>query len=214
MDEPTEPKVLRKIINPTVALWVTLAAILVVPLVLLAIAIEDGPAPSQDRTVLDWVVDRDNRVVSGLSQGITFLTDNRTSAVLGLLAIAFFWLIGSSRAALGFGVVGVAIVVVAFLGDFTLAQWVGRSSPLDERQVSFPSGHVFGATVFYGFLGFLGIYYGLKKKLLIPIVSLIVILVLAVGFSRMFEEAHWPSDVAAGYLVGGVWLLLLIPSFL
>ena len=164
--------------------------------------------------MLDWVLDRDNALVSGLSEGISFLTANTTSAVLGLLGIAFLWLIGSSRAAVGFGVVGAAIVVVAILGDYTLGQFVGRSSPLDERQVSFPSGHVFGSTVFYGFWGFLAIYYGLKRKILIPLLSLIVVLVLAVGFSRMFENAHWPSDVAAGYLLAGLWLLILIPSFL
>lgn len=214
MDELKESNMIRKTINPKVALWLMLAAAFTVPLVLLTIAIEDGPVPSQDQTVLDWVVDRDNGVVSGFSDGITFLTDNRTSAVLGVLGIAFFWLIGSSRAAVGFGVVGAAIVVVAFLGDYTLGEAVGRSNPLDDRQVSFPSGHVFGATVFYGFWGFLGIYYGLKKKILIPLLALIVALVLAVGFSRIFEQAHWPSDVAAGYLLGGLWLLLLIPSFL
>jgi len=210
----TGTNVIRKAINPKVALWLILAAILAVPLILLTIAIEDGPVPSQDQTVLDWVVDRDNGVVSGLSDGITFLTDNRTSAALGVLGIAFFWLIGSTRAAVGFGVVGVAIVAVAFLGDSTLGELVGRESPDGERDVSFPSGHVFGATVFYGFWGFLGVYYGLKKKILIPLLSLIVVLVLAVGFSRIFEQAHWPSDVAAGYLFGGLWLLLLIPSFL
>ena len=29
----------------------------------------------------------------------------------------------------------------------------------------------------------------------------------------MFEEAHWPSDVAAGYMLGGLWLLVLILFF-
>lgn len=39
-------------------------------------------------------------------------------------------------------------------------------------------------------------------------------LILAVGYSRMYENAHWPSDVAAGYLLGGLWLLVLIPFFI
>ena len=39
-------------------------------------------------------------------------------------------------------------------------------------------------------------------------------MILAVGFARMYEQAHWPSDVAGGYLLGSLWLLLLIPFFL
>jgi len=207
--------VIQKTINPRVALWLVLAAILAVPLILLTVTIEDGAIPSQDQTVLAWVVDRDNALVSGLSKGVTFLADNRTSAVLGVLGITFLWLIGSSRAAVGFGVVGLVIVGVAFLGDLILGGIVDHVAPSgDDTGRSFPSGHVFGATVFYGFWGFLGVYYGLKKKILVPLLALIVALILAVGFSRMFEQAHWPSDVAAGYLLGGLWLLLLIPSFL
>ena len=49
--------------------------------------------------------------------------------------------------------------------------------------------------------------------MLVPILALLFFLILAVGFDRMFEEVHWPSDVAAGYLLGGIWLLLLIPFF-
>ncbi len=53
----------------------------------------------------------------------------------------------------------------------------------------------------------------MKKKILIPLLSLGLAFILAVGFSRMFEQAHWPSDVAGGYLLGGLWLLVLIPVF-
>ena len=213
-DQPTGTSVLRQVASPAVVLWLVAAAVLAASLVLLAIAIENDPVPSQDQTVLDWVVSRDYPLVSGLSEGVTFLTDNRTSFALGLLVITFFWLIGLSRAAVGFAVVGGVIVVVAFLGDTILGEIVGCSSPLDERQVSFPSGHVFGSTVFYGFWGFLGVHYRLKKKILIPLLGLFFALISAVGFSRMFEQAHWPSDVAAGYLLGGLWLLVLIPLFL
>lgn len=38
--------------------------------------------------------------------------------------------------------------------------------------------------------------------------------ILAMSFARMFKEVHWPGDVAAGYLLGGIWLLLLIPFFI
>ena len=37
---------------------------------------------------------------------------------------------------------------------------------------------------------------------------------MTVGLARIFLQAHWPSDVAAGYLLGGIWLLLLVPFLL
>ncbi len=152
-DQPTRTNMIRRVVSPRVILWLVAAAVLAASLVLVTIAIENDPVPSQDQTVLDWVVSRD--YVSGLSEVVTFLSDNRTSAALGLLVIAFFWLVGLSRAALAFAVVGGVIVVVAFLGDTILGEAVGRSTPLDEGQTSFPSGHVFGSTVFYGFWGYL-----------------------------------------------------------
>ncbi len=49
---------------------------------------------------------------------------------------------------------------------------------------------------------------------LVPLLIFVVVLILTVSLARIFEQAHWPSDVAAGYLLGGIWLLVLIPFFL
>ena len=215
LDQPTGTSVLRQVASPAVVLWLLATAALGVPLILLTTALEGGTIPSQDRTVLDWVTGRDTPLLGGTSEAISAFTGAFPAAGIGLAVIAFLWLLGATRTAFGFAVVGAVVFVVAFLGDLTLGGIVGHSPPVgDASDRSFPSGHVFATTVFYGFWGFLGIYYGLKKKILIPLLSLILILVLAVGFSRMFEEAHWPSDVAAGYLLGGLWLLLLVPAFL
>jgi undecaprenyl-diphosphatase len=40
------------------------------------------------------------------------------------------------------------------------------------------------------------------------IVSIAVLIILTIGFSRLYLGVHFPSDVIAGYLLGGVWLLL------
>ena len=66
----------------------------------------------------------------------------------------------------------------------------------------------------FGFIGFLGVYYRMKKKLLVPLLVLIAATILLVGPARIYEQAHWPSDVAAGYLLGALWLLVVIPIFL
>ena len=136
------------------------------------------------------------------------------AAGIGIAVVVLLWLVGATRMAMGFAVVGAAVLIVVLLGDRTLGGIVEHVAPSGEDTAkSYPSGHVFGATVFYGFWGFLGIHYGLKSKLLIPLLVVLAALILAVGFSRIFENAHWPSDVAAGYLPGGLWLLILIPFF-
>ena len=201
--------------SPRLWLWLLAIAALTVPLVLLTIAVKDGPVPSQDRIVLDWVVGRDVPLLAGFMRGISGLTSNFPAMGMGIAGIAFLWLVGLTRASLAFAVVGVTVGVVAFTGDLTLGEIVGRSRPLlEESESSFPSGHVFGSTVFFGFWGFLAVYYKLSRRILVPLIVLIFAVILAVGFARMIEQAHWPSDVAASYLLGSLWLLLLIPFFI
>ena len=205
----------RIVTRPWLLLWLAAAGAVTAALVLLTIAISDSPVPSLDRTVLDWVVGRDVPLLAGFMHGISGLTSNFPAMGMGIAGIAFLWLVGLTRGALAFAIVGGTVGVVAFAGDLTLGEIVGRSRPLmEESETSFPSGHVFGSTVFFGFWGFLAVYYRLNRRILIPLVGLFIAVILAVGFARMFEQAHWPSDVAAGYLLGGLWLLLLIPFFI
>ena len=134
---------------------------------------------------------------------------------MGLAGTAFLFLLGKPRVAFAFAVVGAVVGIVAVTGDYTLGEVVGRTRPLADKPVpSFPSGHVFGSTVFFGFSSFLAVQYRLEKKILVPFLAVMALLILAVGPARIYEQAHWPSDVAAGYLLGALWLLILIPSFL
>lgn len=75
---------------------------------------------------------------------------------------------------------------------------------------SFPSGHAMVSIVIYGFLGYI-----LAKQF--PqwrgrIFALTFVLIVAIGFSRLYLGVHWPTDVAAGYAAGLVWLIACIKS--
>ena len=75
-----------------------------------------------------------------------------------------------------------------------------------ELSWSFPSGHAILAVSLYGFL-FYFFWKNLKKQPhKVAALFFCLLIIIAVGFSRLYLGAHYLSDVLAGYLVGMVWL--------
>jgi len=64
---------------------------------------------------------------------------------------------------------------------------------------SFPSGHAFVSTVYYGLLAIL-LAAGVWGR------AAFITLVLLVGVSRVYLGYHYPSDVVAGWALAAVWL--------
>ena len=73
---------------------------------------------------------------------------------------------------------------------------------------SFPSGHAALAAVVYLTLGLLQAQTLPRRRLKVYVVGLAVLLALAVGTSRVYLGVHWPSDVLAGWTLGGLWALV------
>jgi membrane-associated phospholipid phosphatase len=79
---------------------------------------------------------------------------------------------------------------------------------ITEGSYSFPSGHALGSLVLYGFIAYLLATHRPRYSYLIY--SLAVVLIGAIGLSRLYLGVHWPTDIIAGYGVGFIWLTFCI----
>lgn len=90
-----------------------------------------------------------------------------------------------------------------------------RDRPYDlmiitESGYSFPSGHAMASLGFYGFIIYLLWHFNITKRMKILFSIMLSILILLIGMSRIYLGVHYASDVLAGYMVSGAYLILYI----
>lgn len=148
---------------------------------------------------------------------ITHLADTATLTVLGIVGtLALLWL---RRRWLAL-VVAVAMAGNALLNS-TLKAVFARARPLHDPTealvsgFSFPSGHSSGAVVAYGMLAYVLIRClspAHAARLRLPLVLAATALAFTIGCSRIFIQAHFATDVLAGFASGSAWLAVCIVS--
>lgn len=79
-----------------------------------------------------------------------------------------------------------------------------------ETGYSFPSGHSITSMVFYGYLVYLTYKYINNKKIKIPLIIFLILLIPTIGLSRIYLGVHYTSDVLCGFLLGIIYLILFI----
>jgi undecaprenyl-diphosphatase len=75
---------------------------------------------------------------------------------------------------------------------------------------SFPSGHSMMSAVVYLTLGALLARTQADRAVKVYILAIAVLLTALVGVSRVYLGVHWPTDVLAGWALGGVWALICL----
>ncbi len=157
------------------------------------------------------IIEIDNRILELLSSirnnGITKFLEIYTDFIVYemilviliiLLSIRFNYII---KIALIINSIGVGILNIGIKTLFKV------SRPLTFMIIkadgySFPSGHSVVAASFYLLIMYI-VYKNIDKKYLkYSIIIFLLIIILSVGFSRMYLGVHYLSDVLASYLIG------------
>lgn len=159
-----------------------------------------------------------NPVFGNLMWGLTWL-GNYYQAIFSLILVGgLFWYFKKRDFAIGLlisatGLVGIGEVLKFIVGrprpDADLVHQIETFTKND----SFPSGHVLYYMGFYGFLLFT-VFTLIKNKLWRGVISgLLLFMISLIGLSRIYIGSHWFSDTLASYLMGSVWLYVVILIF-
>ena len=81
---------------------------------------------------------------------------------------------------------------------------------VEESGYSFPSGHSMVSMAFYGIIIYL-VYKNVSNKYLKwLLITLLSLLILAIGFSRIYVGVHYFTDVVGGFLLGLAYLVIYV----
>lgn len=103
--------------------------------------------------------------------------------------------------------IGVGILLKDVIGRARPEYFLTGSAP---SSLSFPSGHSLFAMLFGGLLIVLAEELPISTPIRRGLQTVLAMLILGVGASRVYLGVHWPSDVVGGYLFGIVALMGLV----
>lgn len=112
----------------------------------------------------------------------------------------------------------VIVLLLSTASNILLKSVINRSRPAHEHLVevntlSFPSGHSMSAMAFYGFLIYLTVVSKIPITLKSFLCVILVLTIFSIGISRIYLGVHYPSDVAAGFVGGLIWVTFCIVLF-
>src|SRR5919107_6129168 len=168
----------------------------------------EGESRAFDRAVLLWIhdtfpgwLDGPMRLVTALGYYYVVLP------LLALVALVFYrrgWWLSAVLLVVSTG--GSIVLTTVLKGVFQRTRPELFDSGYQASFYSFPSGHATVAVGFYGMLTLVLAYrMGGRARWVVAVSGILVVLL--IGFSRLYLGVHYPTDVVAGYLAALLWLV-------
>jgi undecaprenyl-diphosphatase len=141
---------------------------------------------------------------------ITSLGGFTVITLVTLLSVLYLLVAGKIRNA----VILTLAISLGAVAESSLKLLFSRARPdvvphlVEVQTMSFPSGHAMMSAVTYLTLGAMLARAQPTRHLRIFILSVGVFLTVSIGISRVFLGVHWPTDILAGWTIGGAWALV------
>lgn len=168
----------------------------------------EGESRRFDRVVLLWIHTTFPGWLDGPMRIVTALGYYWVVLPLLVVVVAFFYQSGWRLSAilLLVSTAGSAVLTTVLKSVFERARPEVFDSGYHASFYSFPSGHATVAVGFYGMLT-LVLAYRLRGTARWTLAVSGILVVLLIGFSRLYLGVHYPTDVVAGYLAALLWLV-------
>jgi len=141
---------------------------------------------------------------------ITLLGKSKIILLFTIATISVLWLWKKQSYIIPLLISVAGSAIFTFIGKIIFHRARPDVAIYHESSFSFPSGHATIAIAFYGFLTYLLIRNSKKWRYKINIFFASFIMVLLIGFSRLYLGVHYVSDIWGGYLAGSIWLIIAI----
>jgi membrane-associated phospholipid phosphatase len=175
-----------------------------------AVFIENNSSGIDDAVFNSLVLHRtDNR--TSIMHSISFLGSHTFLVPVNLLLITYFIFIRKKNIA----VLTFAVAISNLLLMSLLKRLFRRIRP-EQAMVegitnfSFPSGHAFMSVAFYGLLIWLAAISITNILIRRIIIGILLLMIIAIGFSRIYLRMHYTTDVVAGFCMGFIWLIVCL----
>lgn len=200
-------------------LYLTIAFVLsvlcIIGFAMVSLFVKDHQIIGFDRTIISAVQGLESPGLTKVMKLFTFIGSTKFVIILSLLLVFFLYKVLQHR-------LEVVLFIVVLMGsgiiNQLLKQFFHRVRPDFHRLIeisgySFPSGHAMNAFTVYVMISFL-LWRHISSRLGRGVLIFFsIMMILAIGISRIYLGVHYPSDVIGGYLASGVWVSMAIFFF-
>jgi membrane-associated phospholipid phosphatase len=165
-----------------------------------------------DNAVFNYLKTHVSERNNDIMEVFTFLGTHQFLIPANLSLIAYFLFIKKHK----WHSIKIPAIALSSLGlMFLLKGLFERERPtvpllFEAKGLSFPSGHALMSVTFYGLLIYM-IFKTVKNPALKwTLISLLILLIIIIGSSRVYLRVHYATDVIAGYCIGFLWLVFTV----